>query len=130
MHIPALTEERLRTHLDANQVLAEPYTGRHFPGFEEIDISFEELEALVLNGRADWSSPLSSVAGIYLLTDTETNKRYVRSAWGEGGVWSRWTSYVQSGHGGNVALVPLIETENLDYCRANFASRASAWDRG
>lgn len=102
------------------EVLAQPYTGRHFPGFEDIDISFEELEALVLNGRADWRAPLSSVAGIYLITDTRANKRYVGSAWGEGGVWSRWSSYAHSGHGGNVALVPLVQNGSLDYCRSNF----------
>lgn len=112
--------EGVLNQLVLKEVLAEPYTGRHFPGFEEIDISFEELEALVHNGRADWKAPLSSVAGVYLLTDTRTNQRYVGSAWGEGGVWARWTSYVQTGHGGNVALLPLIQTENLDYCRSNF----------
>ena len=102
------------------EVLAQPYAGRHFPGFEDIDVSFEELEALVAQGRADWQSPLSSVTGVYLITDTKVNKRYVGSAWGEGGVWSRWRGYVQSGHGGNAALVPLVQAGTLDYCRKNF----------
>jgi hypothetical protein len=102
------------------EVLAQPYTGRRFPGFEDIDVSFEELEALIAQGRADWQAPLSSVTGVYLITDTKLNKRYVGSAWGEGGVWSRWRSYIQTGHGGNAALQPIVKVGTLDYCRQNF----------
>lgn len=106
--------------MSVKEILAQPYTGRHFPGFEDIDVSFEELEALVEKGRADWKAPLSSVAGVYLITDTKLNKRYVGSAWGQGGVWSRWQAYVQTGHGGNVALVPIVSSGTIEYCRKNF----------
>ena len=106
--------------LEVQEILREPYSGRVFPGFEDIDLSFEELETLVRNERTDWKSALKSVKGIYLITDTNTGKRYVGSAYGGTGIWSRWCSYVATGHGGNVELEALIADPNLEYCRQSF----------
>ena len=36
------------------EILREPYSGRSFPGYEDIDVSFDELETLVRNNRYDW----------------------------------------------------------------------------
>lgn len=102
------------------EILREPYTGRAFPGYEDIHLSFEEIETIVRNSRPDWMASLESVKGIYLITDTKTGKRYVGSAYGEGGIWSRWCSYVSTGHGGNEELLALVTTPDLAYCRANF----------
>jgi hypothetical protein len=102
------------------EVLREPYAGRSFPGYEDIDISFEEIETLVRNGRLDWKTALESVKGVYLITDTKTGKRYVGSAYGENGVWSRWSSYIETGHGGNVELRALVNKASVDYCRCYF----------
>ncbi len=102
------------------EVLREAYTGRPFPGYEDIDISFEEIETLVRNCRPDWKASLESIKGIYLITDTKTGRRYVGSAYGESGVWSRWCSYAHSGHGGNVELKALLGEKKLEYCRSNF----------
>jgi hypothetical protein len=107
-------------NFEVPEILREPYTGRPFPGYEDINISFEEIETLVRNSRLDWKAALESVKGVYLITDTNTGKRYVGSAYGEGGVWSRWCSYAESGHGGNVELRALVLTPKLDYCRAHF----------
>jgi len=106
--------------LEVQEILREPYSGRAFPGFEDIDLSFAELEALVLNDRPDWKAALESVKGIYLITDTTTEKRYVGSAYGDQGVWSRWCSYIASGHGGNVELRALVADPSLEYCRKSF----------
>ncbi len=102
------------------EILREPYSGRAFPGFEDIDLSFEELETLVRNDRPDWKAALESVKGVYLITDTNTGKRYVGSAYGDQGIWSRWCSYIASGHGGNVELRALVVDPSLDYCRKSF----------
>jgi len=102
------------------EILREPYAGRPFPGFEDIDISFGELETIFKNGRLDWKTALENVKGIYLITDRNSGKRYVGSAFGEGGVWSRWLSYIETGHGGNVELRRLVGNLSLDYCRAHF----------
>jgi len=42
------------------EILREPYSGRSFPGYEDIDISFDELETLVQNERSDWKAALES----------------------------------------------------------------------
>jgi len=102
------------------EILREPYSGRQFPGYEDIDLSFEELETLVKNDRPDWKAALENIKGIYLISDTKTGKRYVGSAYGDQGIWSRWCAYVASGHGGNVELRTLVSDPTLDYCRANF----------
>jgi len=47
---------------------------------------------------------LQASRGIYLLTCPRTKEQYVGSATGEGGFWQRWQDYVQTGHGGDVAL--------------------------
>jgi hypothetical protein len=105
---------------EVQEILREPYTGRRFPGYDDIDLSFEELEALVKNARPDWMSALESMKGIYLISDTKTGKRYVGSAYGDQGIWSRWCAYINSGHGGNLELRALVIDPTLAYCRANF----------
>lgn len=103
--------------MQVSEILREPYSGRAFPGFDAIDLSFAELEALTRNARPDWLAALTSVKGIYLITDTLTGKRYVGSAYGAEGIWSRWCGYAVSGHGGNVELRELVTDTSLDYCR-------------
>ena len=63
---------------EVQEILREPYTGRRFPGYDDIDLSFEELEALVRNARPDWMSALESMKGIYLISDTKTGKTLCR----------------------------------------------------
>lgn len=106
--------------LTVQEILREPWSGRAFPGFEEIDLGFEELESLVRTGRPDWKAALRSVQGIYLITDTVTGRRYVGSASGEGGIWARWCSYAATGHGGNVELRKLATDPSLAYIRQAF----------
>ena len=101
------------------EIFGKRYSGRGFPGYEDIDISFSELESLVRNNRTDWLSALQNVRGVYLVTDTSTGKRYVGSACGTGGIWSRWNAYADSGHGGNHKLRKLLKTD-ADYARKNF----------
>jgi hypothetical protein len=106
--------------LEVQEILREAYSGRSFPGFESIDLSFEGLETVVRNSRPDWKAALASVKGIYLISDVTTGKRYVGSAHGDQGIWSRWCSYVATGHGGNVELRALVSDPTLEYCRKSF----------
>ena len=62
------------------EILREPYSGRTFPGYERVAVSFGELEALVRNDRPDWKAALGSVKGVYLITDQKSGKQYVGSA--------------------------------------------------
>ena len=101
------------------EILREPYSGRRFPGYERVAVSFGELEALVRNDRPDWKAALQSIKGVYLITDAKSGKHYVGSAYGDQGVWSRWGDYVNSGHGGNAELRAWLKERGRDYCRAN-----------
>ena len=101
------------------EILREPYSGQPFPGYESIDLTFSQLETLVRNNRTDWKTALENVHGVYLITDTKTGKRYVGSAYGEQGIWSRWAEYATSGHGWAAELRELVKPD-LDYPRKHF----------
>ena len=61
--------------------------------------------------------------GVYLITDIETGLRYVGSAYGEEGIWSRWGIYFQTeGHGNNKLIKKLLaeKAKGVDYARKNF----------
>ena len=103
-----------------SEILREEYSGLDFPGHDWIDIGFGELEALILNDRPDWRGALENAKGVYLVADRRTGRLYVGAAYGNGGVWSRWREYIDTGHGGNVELEKLIEDHSLDYCRKYF----------
>lgn len=75
---------------------AEP----EFPGCLNFIKPLSEILAL----PKGWLEVLRNTKGIYLLTCPKTKEQYVGSANGEGGFLQRWTEYVQTGHGGNVAM--------------------------
>lgn len=87
-----------------------------FPGFAAVDISKAELDVIVARSIESWQSALSSVGGVYLISDAGSGKLYVGSAAGEGGIWQRWTDYSKSGHGGNVELRQLLEEGGSHRC--------------
>ncbi len=62
-----------------------------------------------------WWAALSEVSGIYLITDKSSGKHYIGSAYGEGGIWSRWCEYSRSGHGNNKELRSLLQGDPLEY---------------
>jgi hypothetical protein len=56
-----------------------------------------------------WYGALANIKGIYLITDTSTGKHYVGKASGQDGIWQRWCSYADNGHGGNKELKALLK---------------------
>ena len=54
---------------EVQEILKEPYSGQGFPGYENIDLSFDELETIIRNERPEWKAALQSFKGIYLITD-------------------------------------------------------------
>jgi hypothetical protein len=76
-----------------------------FPGFDRLVLSYVQLQAVMREHRyASWRTALSSVFGIYLITDTRDGKQYVGKADGEESIRQRWSLYATNGHGGNVEL--------------------------
>jgi hypothetical protein len=63
---------------------------------------------------------LENVKGVYLISDKSSGKKYVGSAYGDFGIWSRWAVYVGTGHGFNDELTKLISENDTDYARQNF----------
>lgn len=89
-----------------------------FESYDKVLLSYEKLKTIVTHSKEhkEWENRLSSVAGVYLITDTKTGKHYVGSASGEqGGIWGRWSEYARTKHGGNKRLIELI-TADADYC--------------
>lgn len=93
---------------------------KRFTDYSELILSFEELREIVLNEYKEWKIVLSAVKGVYLITDTNTGKLYVGSAYGESGIWGRWCDYINTnGHGGNKSLAELIKKDK-DYASKYF----------
>ncbi|AML51046.1 GIY-YIG nuclease family protein [Falsihalocynthiibacter arcticus] len=107
-------------HFIVSELLSAKYTGRAFPGYGSVNLSFQELESLIAHSRQDWATALGHVKGVYLITDINSQRRYVGSAYGELGVWARWSTYANLGHGGNAGMRKLLEDHDLDYCRRYF----------
>ncbi|RSK38964.1 GIY-YIG nuclease family protein [Hymenobacter perfusus] len=94
------------------EIQPKPFS-RPFTDYLDFTLSFAELQELVgsQSPRDDWRRMLSAVAGIYLILDSFTGQQYIGSAYGEGGVWQRWSVYAKTnGHGNNVALRSLLAT--------------------
>jgi len=112
--------ENFIEQMNVLQILPEVYSGESFPGFEQIDHDFSTLETIIHNGRQDWQYPMQSVKGVYIITDKSNGKHYIGSAYGDAGIWSRWSDYINTGHGGNHELVNLIDQKGMAYARENF----------
>lgn len=100
-----LRGQTLENDLVITELLREKISVGKFPGYKQVNISKDELDLLMRHDTESWRVALSSVKGIYLITDTETGKLYVGKADGEAGIWGRWSMYSATGHGHNKALV-------------------------
>lgn len=96
------------------EIIDDEFRVLGFPGYENVNVSYDELKTVI--DKKDWKSALLNQKAVYLITDTETAKRYVGSAYGENMLYGRWKSYVDTYHGGNKDLKKL---EN-DYIAKHF----------
>lgn len=103
-----LKAESWADRISVAEIRSERLSIPEFPGFKGLHVSKSILDLIVRENHAAWRSALSSVAGVYLITDSETGKFYVGSATGQGGIWQRWCDYAKSGHGGNRELKVLL----------------------
>jgi hypothetical protein len=87
-----------------------------FPGFDRLILDYAQLQAAVREHRyASWRTALTSVVGVYLITDTRDGRQYVGKADGAESIRQRWSDYATNGHGGNVEL------RNLDPATFRFS---------
>lgn len=97
------------------EILPDGYV-KEFPGFDEVLLTFEEL--CIINkpdSNRLWHTMLSSVAGVYLITDLTDGNQYIGSASGNLGILGRWKDYASSLHGGNTKLMSLLQTDPNRY---------------
>jgi len=103
-----------------SEILREEYTGAVFCGYEQINHDFHVLENIFLHSKPDWKAALENVKGVYAIFDKSNGKKYVGSAYGSTGIWSRWSCYIGNGHGHNDELTKLINRKGKAYARENF----------
>jgi hypothetical protein len=113
----------LESYIDSitvNQLFEYKYTGEVFPGYDNINHDFSVLESIFKLSKSDWKNSLENVKGVYLLTDKETGKSYIGSAYGSTGIWARWEQYINTFHGWNDQMIPLFKKKGKEYFRKNF----------
>lgn len=91
---------------------------QQFKDYLDFVLTFDELKRIIKNEYPDWKQMLSGVSGVYVIQDTKSKQLYVGSAYsGEGGIWSRWETYVKTnGHGNNKTLKALVASDP-DYAK-------------
>lgn len=96
------------------QLLPNIFDNDIFPGYDNVNVSWKELSRVLSN--ESWRTALQNQKGVYLLTDRQSEKMYVGSAYGDHMLLGRWESYVKTGHGGNTELKSL----GFEYIKQNF----------
>ena len=94
----------------------------NFPGFNKILLTHKQLQYIYQKKAPEWEKQLSSVKGVYCITDTQSGKLYVGSAYGDyAGIWQRWSNYANINNltGGNKAFEE-IKAKKPDYIVENF----------
>jgi len=87
-----------------------------FQSFDQILLDFRDLRILgqFPDTNITWVKALSSVNGVYLIRDKSTGKLYIGSAYGDQGIYGRWSVYAKNGHGGNKELRDL-DASNFEF---------------
>ncbi|MFW6029640.1 MAG: GIY-YIG nuclease family protein [Halanaerobiales bacterium] len=97
------------------EIRRNKYQILEFPGYENVNIRFSTLKLIIETENRSWKSALSSVQGIYLISDQSSGKLYVGAAYGEDNFWQRWSAYIKNGHGNNIELKEVAETFGYEY---------------
>jgi hypothetical protein len=108
------------SELIVSALFERPYTGEAFCGYENIAHGFSQLEPIFIQNKQDWKTALENIKGVYLIVNKANGKIYVGSAYGESGIWARWSCYIGTGHGWSDELTKLIKAKGIDYARKNF----------
>lgn len=119
--------EGLIDQLEVLEILPEEFNDDEFPGYENVDLSFDDLKRVF--EKKDWKTALQNQKGVYLITDTKTGKLYVGSAYGEKMILGRWTTYAKSGYDKNEIengkypnkkFQELVKKEGMNYIKKYF----------
>lgn len=111
--------ESCLNQMTVSSILEEAFVGDPFPGHDRINHTLADLTVIVSQQRPDWRIALEHMKGVYVIHDQTTGARYVGSAYGDTGIWQRWSTYAATLHGHNVGLRELLDEKGADYFRAN-----------
>ena len=112
--------ENIIDDLKIVELYSKRYNGEYFKNISDICHSYGQMKTIFDNELHDWKTALSNVKGIYLLTDKKTGKLYVGSAYGDNGIWGRWSNYIYDFTGGNKGLEELLKETGKEYFEENF----------
>ena len=112
--------------MELQEILRQPYTGPGFAGYDHASLSWADLVLIVSNDRQDWKTALMHMKGVYLITLAD-GRNYVGSAYGDVGVWSRWSSYALSRHGGNAEMFKLDADNDNAFIEGARFTLIEAW---
>jgi len=97
------------------ELRSERYQVTEFTSFTQTLLTKQELDIIVRQQIPSWVSALSSVAGVYVISDTQSGKLYIGSATGDQGIWGRWRQYAKTGHGNNKELKALLNKVGIEH---------------
>ncbi|MCK9342860.1 MAG: GIY-YIG nuclease family protein [Massilibacteroides sp.] len=115
--------------VELTEIYPKPYFEKdsEFPGYEHLSKSYDDLK-IHLNNKS-WRDQLSSVYGVYIITDKKKGKLYIGSAYGIDGVYGRWSAYLKDGYDKdeledskypNIKLKNLVNDEGIEYIQKHF----------
>jgi hypothetical protein len=91
-----------------------------FTRFEDVMLSYGQLYQIFHSPHnQEWKAKLESCNCIYLILDKSNGRHYIGSTYNKSGIWGRWAQYAETGHGGDISLFKLLETDP-DYAKKNF----------
>ena len=103
--------------LPIQEIRQEKMTIQEFPGYNAVVLSHASLKIITGQRIASWYGALANIKGVYLITDVTTGKHYVGKASGKSGIWQRWCSYADNGHGGNRELKNVLKNKGDRHIR-------------
>lgn len=93
-----------------------------FPGYENVILTYNELKQIIDDRLTyvDWHTALSSINGIYAITDCSNGKSYIGSSYNKSGLLGRWSEYVATIHGGNEVFKQLLEQDSMAHLHLHY----------
>lgn len=103
------------------EILPTIFDGEEFKGYDNVFLPYRQLSDIFSNKiMHSYYLALQKIKGVYCLTDTNTGKLYIGSAYGEDGVSKRWGDYLNSQHGDNQKLIKLYKDKGKEYFEKYF----------
>lgn len=81
----------------------------NFTTYEEVILSFQDLQHIFKTQDAVWKEKLQAVNCVYAIVEKVTGNTYVGVTYNNDGIWGRWKDYAETGHGNDVELKKIIK---------------------